>query len=56
MRQVLQDTRPPSREGLDLPSGGRLLLSQPDVLKAAIHPVAGLRRIVADLGRAYLQS
>ena len=55
MGQVLQDTRPPPREGPGLPDGARLLLSQPDVLEAAIHPVAGLRRIVADLGRAYLQ-
>ena len=32
-----------------------LLLGQPDVLKAAIHPVAGLWRVVAYLGRADLE-
>ena len=34
----------------------RLLLSQPDVLKAAIHPVAGLWGIVVYLGRAYFEA
>ena len=31
------------------------LLRQPDILKAPIHPVAGLGLIVAYLGRAHLQ-
>src|SRR5437660_734385 len=47
-------TGPPPREGLGF-RRAYLLLGQPDVLKAAIIPVAGLWRIVADLGRAYLQ-
>src|SRR5262245_18108519 len=49
-----QDTRPPLR-GPGSSVASYLLLIQPDVLEAAIHPLAGLWRVVTYLSRAHLQ-